>query len=195
MDCAEQIVGVRGDVRSDIFAIGVMLYELTTGELPFGAPTTEGGMRQRMWMAPTPPRALRADVPDWLQESSCAAWSQPPPSAMPAPPSWPLTWSTQSKCPSHAAACACTAYLCWASYAAGSAAAGMEYQPSPLPVQQITEVPILMVAVPHKDVSDATLYSLRQAVARSLSTRPGARLAAHRDRDLALGQQQHRQQP
>jgi eukaryotic-like serine/threonine-protein kinase len=34
-----------------------------------------------------------------------------------------------------------------------------------------------MVAVPHKDVTDATLYSLRQAVARSLGTRPGARLA------------------
>jgi nucleotide-binding universal stress UspA family protein len=34
-----------------------------------------------------------------------------------------------------------------------------------------------MVAVPHKDVTDATLYSLRQAVARTLGTRPGARLA------------------
>jgi nucleotide-binding universal stress UspA family protein len=56
-------------------------------------------------------------------------------------------------------------------------AAGMHYQPSPLPVQQIEEVPIVMVAVPHKDVSDATLYSLRQAVARSLGTRPGAQLA------------------
>jgi nucleotide-binding universal stress UspA family protein len=33
------------------------------------------------------------------------------------------------------------------------------------------------VAVPHKDATDATLYSLRQAVARSLGTRPGARLA------------------
>lgn len=39
----EQIVGVRGDVRSDIFAIGVMLYEMATGELPFGAPTTRAG--------------------------------------------------------------------------------------------------------------------------------------------------------
>jgi nucleotide-binding universal stress UspA family protein len=56
-------------------------------------------------------------------------------------------------------------------------AAGMHYEPSPLPAQQIDEVPIIMVAVPHKDVSDATLYSLRQAVARSLGTRPGARLA------------------
>jgi eukaryotic-like serine/threonine-protein kinase len=35
----------------------------------------------------------------------------------------------------------------------------------------------VMVAVPHKDVTDATLYSLRQAVARSLGTRPGAQLA------------------
>ncbi len=34
-----------------------------------------------------------------------------------------------------------------------------------------------MVAVPHEDVSDATLYSLRLAVARALGTRPGARLA------------------
>jgi len=38
-------------------------------------------------------------------------------------------------------------------------------------------VPIVMVAVPHHDVSDATLYSLREAVARSLGIRPGARLA------------------
>jgi nucleotide-binding universal stress UspA family protein len=56
-------------------------------------------------------------------------------------------------------------------------AAGMHYQPSPLPSQQIEEVPILMVAVPHHEASDATLYSLRQAVARSLGLRPGARLA------------------
>jgi nucleotide-binding universal stress UspA family protein len=56
-------------------------------------------------------------------------------------------------------------------------AAGMQYQPSPLPVRQIGEVPIVMVAVPYKDASDATLYSLREATARSLGTRPGARLA------------------
>jgi nucleotide-binding universal stress UspA family protein len=53
----------------------------------------------------------------------------------------------------------------------------MHYQPSPLPERQIAEVPILMVAVPHNDVTDATLYSLREAVARSLGIRPGARLA------------------
>jgi len=35
----------------------------------------------------------------------------------------------------------------------------------------------VMVAVPHQDVSDLALYALRQATARSLGTRPGARLA------------------
>jgi nucleotide-binding universal stress UspA family protein len=55
--------------------------------------------------------------------------------------------------------------------------AGMHYQPSPLPVTQIDSVPIVMVAVPLKSASDATLYALRRAAARSLGTRPGARLA------------------
>ena len=45
----EQVVGVRGDARSDIFAIGVMLYQLCTGHLPFGAPRTPAGLRQRLW--------------------------------------------------------------------------------------------------------------------------------------------------
>jgi nucleotide-binding universal stress UspA family protein len=53
----------------------------------------------------------------------------------------------------------------------------MQYHPSPLPTQQIAQVPIVMVAVPYSDTSDATLYALRQATARSLGTRPGARLA------------------
>ncbi len=64
----EQVVGVRGDLRSDIFAIGVMLYEMATGELPFGSPTTDAGLRQRLWMTPAPPRQHRPDLPEWLQE-------------------------------------------------------------------------------------------------------------------------------
>jgi nucleotide-binding universal stress UspA family protein len=56
-------------------------------------------------------------------------------------------------------------------------AAGMQYQASPLPSEQISEVPIVMVALPNNDVSDATLYALRQATMRSLGTRPGAKLA------------------
>lgn len=64
----EAVLGVRNDPRSDLFSLGVVLYELATGELPFGAPTSSGGLRQRLWMDPQPPRARVASVPDWLQE-------------------------------------------------------------------------------------------------------------------------------
>ena len=64
----EQVLGRRTDPRSDIFAIGVILYEWLTGEFPFGNPKGHGGLRQRLWSDPTPPRALRPDCPPWLQE-------------------------------------------------------------------------------------------------------------------------------
>jgi serine/threonine protein kinase len=64
----EQVVGIRTDPRSDIFAAGCVLYEMTTGELPFGNPQSRAGMRRRLYQDPVPPRALVAHCPLWLQE-------------------------------------------------------------------------------------------------------------------------------
>jgi serine/threonine protein kinase len=64
----EQLRNERGDPRSDIFALGALLYELATGEPPFGAPQTLAGMRDRLWRLPTPPRAVNPSVTPWLQE-------------------------------------------------------------------------------------------------------------------------------
>ena len=64
----EQLEGDRSDPRSDIFALGVVLYELATGTLPFGEPQTLAGMRDRLWREPAPPRAVNSEVPPWLQE-------------------------------------------------------------------------------------------------------------------------------
>ena len=64
----EQILGIRCDPRSDLFALGALLYELATGRLPFGRPSTAAQLRRRLYLDPAPPRALRAAVPDWLQE-------------------------------------------------------------------------------------------------------------------------------
>jgi serine/threonine protein kinase len=64
----EQVSGDRSDPRSDVFALGVLLYQLATGELPFGEPQTIGGWSDRLWRAPVPPRARNPEVPPWLQE-------------------------------------------------------------------------------------------------------------------------------
>lgn len=64
----EQVAGIRSDSRSDIFSIGVIMYEMLTGELPFGNPQTMSGLRKRMWAQAFPPRAIRKEIPRWLQE-------------------------------------------------------------------------------------------------------------------------------
>ncbi len=64
----EQVQVVRDDPRSDLFALGVMLYHFTTGQRPFGAPESVRGLRRRLVLGPVPPRVLRSDCPPWLQE-------------------------------------------------------------------------------------------------------------------------------
>lgn len=64
----EQVQFVRDEPRSDLFALGVMLYHLLTGERPFGKPNTVRGLRERLYREPVPPRVLRPDCPPWLQE-------------------------------------------------------------------------------------------------------------------------------
>jgi nucleotide-binding universal stress UspA family protein len=64
----EQVMGVRWEPRSDVFALGVLLYELATGRLPFGAPGSLAALRKRLWRDPVPPRAVVPSLPEWLQE-------------------------------------------------------------------------------------------------------------------------------
>lgn len=64
----EQVRGRRDDPRSDLFALGVVLYQLATGTLPFGSPTTRAAFARRLYLDPRPPRSLNPEVPEWLQE-------------------------------------------------------------------------------------------------------------------------------
>ena len=63
----EQVLQDRADPRSDLFALGAMLYFFVTGERPFGNPRGSQ-IRRRLWRDPVPPRALAPDCPPWLQE-------------------------------------------------------------------------------------------------------------------------------
>jgi serine/threonine-protein kinase len=64
----EQVKGQRGDQRSDIYALGVMLYEMLTGETPFSGPNPLAVMNERVLHDPRPARKLRAEISAQLQE-------------------------------------------------------------------------------------------------------------------------------
>jgi serine/threonine-protein kinase len=51
----EQIRGRRGDARTDVYALGMLLYELLTGHLPYDRPNTRALMRAKTSEEPRPP--------------------------------------------------------------------------------------------------------------------------------------------
>ena len=66
----EQAAGAAVDHRGDIYALGVILYELSTGNVPFDADNFMGILTQHMYKAPIPPRQLEkppADMPAGLE--------------------------------------------------------------------------------------------------------------------------------
>jgi len=64
----EQVKGQRGDQRSDIYALGVMLYEMLTGVTPFNGPIPLAVMNERLLHDPKPARKLRPEISPELQE-------------------------------------------------------------------------------------------------------------------------------
>lgn len=64
----EQVKGRRGDARSDVYAMGVMLYEMLTGQLPFEGPNALAVLNDRLINDPIPPREANAQLSPQLQE-------------------------------------------------------------------------------------------------------------------------------
>ena len=64
----EQVKGKRGDGRSDIYAMGVILYEMLSGKLPFSGPSPLAAMNDRLLNHPTPPSVADPSISPQLQE-------------------------------------------------------------------------------------------------------------------------------
>jgi serine/threonine protein kinase len=64
----EQVKGQRGDQRSDVYALGAMLYEMLTGQPPFTGPNPLAVMNERVLIDPKPARELNAEISPEIEE-------------------------------------------------------------------------------------------------------------------------------
>lgn len=75
----EQLAGARGrDARVDLYAVGVMLFEMLAGRKPFEAPTSAELFEKVLQDAAPPLRVFRSDVPEELQALIARTLSKAP---------------------------------------------------------------------------------------------------------------------
>lgn len=74
----EQVRGGAVDARTDIYSVGVVLYEMLCGRAPFAADTDAATALLRLQGDPLRPRQVRASVPKPLEEIVCRAMALEP---------------------------------------------------------------------------------------------------------------------
>ncbi len=174
----EQVQFVRNDPRSDLFALGVMLYHFSTGERPFGQPDSVRGLRRRLYIDPVPPRTLRRDCPPWLQEVILRCLEVRPERRYQTAAQLALDLQNPGQVALTRRAEKLQKSGTLKTLKQWFFALGAEPAHGRAKVtEQLDRCPIIMVAVDTDHATTELLQQLRETVRRIVHTEPGARLA------------------
>ena len=74
----EQVTGKPVDARTDIYALGVVLYQMLAGEVPFHSTTVQGLLFQHVYTPPRPLREINPYIPEILEQIAAKALAKAP---------------------------------------------------------------------------------------------------------------------
>ncbi len=74
----EQINGKPVDARTDVYALGIVLYQMLAGEVPFHSTTIQGLLFQHVYIPPKPIREVNPYVPEILEQITAKAIAKAP---------------------------------------------------------------------------------------------------------------------
>ncbi len=173
----EQLIGIRSDHRSDLFALGVLMYFFATGVRPFGNPERLKTMKRRLWRDPIPPRALNIAISEALQEVILHCLEVDPASRYPAAAQVAFDLRNLSEV-------TLTARARKMEQDNWGEALYRRFHPVPIkPMRgnttetQRADAPIIVAAIDLRDDSRDLAESLRRSVTRIRNSLPDARIA------------------
>ncbi|HEY8099699.1 MAG TPA: bifunctional serine/threonine-protein kinase/universal stress protein [Burkholderiaceae bacterium] len=173
----EQVLHIRNDPRSDLFALGVLLYHLATAQRPLGNPDTVRGLRRRLWRDPLPPRVHNSQIPPWLQEIILRCLEVDPAARYASAAQLAFDLQHPDQVPLTARAKKMHADTRLTVMKRWLRAIGIEPPQQQSAASQLSQAPIIVTAIDLAHGSGALAETLRVTTRRILQTEPGARLA------------------